>query len=208
MIVALFGAAGRTGRRIAARLLARGDRVRALVRDPARLDAHPHLDARAGDARDAAAVAATVAGCEAMVIALGMHDITRPSTDFSDAVRIIVDASRAAGVKRVVAIASATVLPDPRGGLRSDHAGGGPYANVAAEHARNYRTLAASGLDWTLLCPVDLVDDIPEGRARWAFDALPEGSGETGYEDLAATVAALLGDPASHGRRIGIVSDR
>jgi hypothetical protein len=37
---------------------------------------------------------------------------------------------------------------------------------------------------------------------------LPEGSGQTGYEDLAATIVALIDEPASFGQRVGIVSIR
>ena len=116
--------------------------------------------------------------------------------------------AKSAGVRRVVGIAAAGALADPRGGVRSEHAKPGPYSIVALEHARNYRTLAASGLDWTLMFPVDLVDDIPEGRARWTCEDLPAGSDETGYEDLAATIVALLDEPRAFGKRVGIVSDR
>lgn len=203
--VALFGATGRTGSRVLARLLARGDRVQALVRDPARLAPHPRLVARAGDARDAAAVAATLAGSDAVVVALGLADISAPTTAFSDAVRSIVEAMRERGPRRIVAIASAGALPDPRGGVRSEHAPPGPFTHIGAEHARNVRTLAASGLDWTLMCPVDLVDR-PAGRVRTALEALPEGGTQTGYDDLADAMVALLGDATAHGRRVGIVS--
>jgi putative NADH-flavin reductase len=206
--IALFGAAGRTGRRVLDRLLARGTQVRALAGDPSRLPPHPSLVAIAGDARDRAAVERTIEGASAIVACLGMRDIGRPGTEFSDAVRTIVEAAQAARIRRIVAVASAAVLPDARGGLRGEHAGPGPYANVNAEHVRNYRTLAGSALDWTLLCPVDLAEDIPEGRARLADESLPAGSDETGYEDLAATIVALLDDPASWGRRVGIVSVR
>jgi len=208
MKVAMFGATGRTGSRVLRRLLDRGDRVRALARDPSRLASHPALEAVAGDAGDAAAVARTLAGADAVVVCLGMDDITRPGTAFSDAVRGIADAAGATGVRRLVAIASAGALPHHGGGLRGEQGGGGPYANVNAEHARNYRTLAGSGLDWTLMCPVDLVDDIPAGRARWAYEALPAGSSQTGYDDLAATIVALLAEPASYRQRVGIVSVR
>lgn len=208
MAIALFGAAGRTGRRVLARLLARGEAVRALVRNAARLPAHPLLAAVDGNARDAAAVARTLAGTRAAVVTLGMADITQPATDFSEAVRGIVAAAGAQGVRRIVVVAGAGALPDPRGGMRAEHAPPNPYAIVAAEHMRNYRTLAASGLDWTLVCAVDLVDDIPAGHARLAYEDLPAGSGVTGYDDLAATIVDLLDDPASFGRRMGIVSDR
>lgn len=208
MTIALFGATGRTGRRVLDRLLAQGRSVRALARDPARLPAHANLAVVAGSARDAAKIASVVHGAGAIVVCLGMDDITRPDTTFSDGVRAIVDAARAAGVRRIVAVASAGALADPRGGLASEHAPPGTYSNINAEHARNYRTLAASGLDWTLMCAVDLVDDIPEGHARWAYEKLPADSGQTGYDDLAATIVALLGERESFGRRVGIVSVR
>ncbi|MDH4181215.1 MAG: NAD(P)H-binding protein [Betaproteobacteria bacterium] len=206
--IALFGATGRTGRRVLDRLLAQGRKVRALARDPSRLPAHANLTAIAGGTHDAAAVEGAVRGAEAIVVCLGMDDIARPSTAFSDGVRAIVAAAKDAGVRRIVAIASAGALPDPRGGLASEHAAPGPYTNVNAEHARNYRTLAASGLDWTLMCAVDLVDDVPAGNARRAYETLPAGGTLTGYDDLAAAIVELLDEPESYGKRVGIVSVR
>jgi putative NADH-flavin reductase len=206
--VALFGATGRTGRRVLALALGRGDRVAALVGDASRLAPHAALRTIEGDSRDAAAVARTIEGADAVLCCLGLRDIGAPTTEFSDSVREIVSAMRTRSVRRIVAIASAGVLPDARGGLRLEHAPGGPYRHVNAEHARNYATLAGSGLDWTLLCAVDLKDDIPAGHARLAVEDLPPGSGETGYADLAATMLALAGDAASFARRVGIVSVR
>lgn len=204
MQIALFGATGRTGRLVLDRLLARGDRIRALVRDPAKLAPRAGLETLAGDARDTPAVARAVASADAIVCCLGMQDITVPATDFSDAVRTIVEAARTAGVRRIVAIASAGVLDDPRGGLRNQRGLPAAFANIAAEHTRNLRTLEASGLDWTLMCPIDLVD-APAGTARWAFDDLPAGS-HTGYADLADTIVAMLGRRDAHARCVGVVS--
>lgn len=208
MKLALFGATGRTGRRVLELALGRGDRVRALLRDPSKLAARPGLATVVGDARDAAAVVRTVAGADAVLMALGMPDITHPSTGFSDSVRSIVDAARSAGVHRIVAIASAGVLPDPTGGLRNQHGTQGPFRYVNAEHTRNFETLRDSQLDWTLMCPIDLKDDLPAGRARFAYEDLPSGSDETGYDDLAATMLALIGEKASYGKRVGIISLR
>lgn len=208
MKLSLFGASGRTGRRVLALALARGDRVRALVRDPASLMPHSALNVRTGDALDASAVSGTLKGTDAIVIALGMRDIAAPSTDFSDSVRNVVDSARSAGVRRIVAIASAGVLPDAAGGLRNRHGTSGPYRHVNAEHTRNYETLRDSGLDWTLMCPVDLKDDIPQGHARTMHEDLPAGGTETGYDDLAATMLGLIGERASYGKRVGIVSLR
>jgi putative NADH-flavin reductase len=204
MVIALFGATGRTGRLVLERLLAHGDQVRALARDTGKLAARPGLAAFDGDARDVPAVRRVVEGADAVVCCLGMHDITVPATDFSESVRGIVEAAGAAGVRRIVAIASAGVLADARGGLRNQYGLPTVLANVAAEHTRNLRTLEASGLDWTLMCPIDLVD-APAGTARWAFEDLPAGP-HTGYADLADTIVAMLGRRDAHGRRVGVVS--
>ncbi len=58
------------------------------------------------------------------------------------------------------------------------------------------------------MCPLNLVDDIPAGHARRAFERLPEGSGETGMPDLALAMCDLLDDTAAIGQRVGIVSFR
>jgi putative NADH-flavin reductase len=206
--IALFGASGQTGRRVLARALARGDAVHALVRDQSRLPPQPGLTVTIGDARERSVVDHVVGGSHAVVCCLGMQDITAPASDFSDSVRTIVDAARDAGVRRVIAIASAVVLPHPDGGLRAEHDVPPFLANIVAEHARNYETLRRSGLDWTLLCPVDLKADLPPGHARIAYDDLPAGGHETGYDDLAQTIVAMIDDRATVGHRIGIVSDR
>ena len=222
--VALFGASGRTGRLVLAEAQRRGWPVRALVRDAARLPAAPGLSICVGDARDGDAIDATLRPAEAVAAAtavpavravlctLGMHDFSVPATDFSDSVRAIVAGLRRAGLRRLVVVASGSALADPRGGYRGEHDTPEVLKHVIAEHLRNHRTLAQAGdewgLQWTLMCPLNLVADIPAGHARRAFETLPEGSGETGMPDLALAICALLDDPAAIGRRVGIVSDR
>jgi putative NADH-flavin reductase len=219
MEVALFGATGRTGRLVLEEARRRGWTVRALVRDAARLAPQRGLEVAAGDTRDAAAVqavvghAGTAAGvrkpADAVICALGMHDITVPATDFSDSVKTLVAAMQRGGVRRIVAIASGGVFEAPGGGYRNRQPEFPAYLqHISAEHVRNYEALRASGLDWTLMCPLTLVEDIPRGAGRHAIEALPAGSSETGYADLAATMCDLLGERASFGRRVGIVSDR
>jgi putative NADH-flavin reductase len=215
--VALFGASGRTGRLVLAEALRRGWPVRALVRDAAKLPAAAGLTLAVGDARDSGAVdetlqAAGAPAVRAVLCTLGMHDFSVPATDFSDSVRAIVAGMRRAGLKRLVVVASGSALADPRGGYRGEHDAPAVLQHVIAEHLRNHRTLVQAGdewgLAWTLMCPLNLVADIPAGHARRAFEALPEGSGETGMPDLALAMCELLDDPAAVGQRVGIVSDR
>lgn len=215
--VALFGASGRTGRLVLAEAQRRGWPVRALVRDATKLPAAAGLSLVVGDARDSGAIDETLQPSvgplvRAALCTLGMHDFSAPATDFSDSVRAIVAGLRRAGLKRLVVVASGSALADPRGGYRGEHDPPEVLKHVIAEHLRNHRTLAQAGdewgLQWTLMCPLNLVADIPAGHARRAFETLPEGSGETGMPDLALAICDLLDDPAAIGRRVGIVSDR
>lgn len=209
MGIALFGATGRTGSLVLGHALQRGWPTKALVRNAARLAARPGLEVFEGDARDAAALAPVIQGAGAVICALGMHDISVPATDFSDSVKAIVAAMQRHGVRRIVAIASVGVLDHPAGGYRNQHGLPEWLRHVSAEHVRNHETLRGSGLDWTLMCPMTLVDDIGEGHARWAFDDLPPDAGaETGTADLARTMADLLTERKSFNKRVGIVSRR
>jgi uncharacterized protein len=209
MTVTLFGATGRTGRLLLDIAGRRGWPARAFVRDPGKLAPRPGVTVFSGDARDDAAIAPAIAGTGAVLCCLGMHDISQPATDFSDSVRAIVRAMQTSGVRRIVAIASAGVLDAPGGGYVNQQPGFPSYlANVSLEHQRNLASLRDSGLDWTLMCPMTLVDDLPAGHAQTAFDALPPGSSETGYADLALAMADVLLDRASLRRRVGIVSLR
>lgn len=208
MQVSLFGATGKTGTLVLDEALRRGWRVQALVRDATKLAAREGLHCIQGDARSAAAVAATLSGSTAVLCCLGMHDIALPATDFSDSVRCIVAGMHRLGLRRLLAIGSAGVLDHPDGGLRNQQGVPAALAHIAAEHVRNCETLRISGLDWTLMCPLLLQPDIPVGHARYLFEDLPPGSHETGYADLAATMVALVQDPRAHGQRVGIVSLR
>lgn len=219
MEIAVFGASGRTGRLVVDEARRRGWGVRTLVRSAGKMAEGPALAVAVGDARDAAAVRALIGGAagattarprvDAVICALGMHDITVPATDFSDSVKAIVAAMRHAGVRRLVAIASGGVFEAPGGGYVNQQPGFPAYLeHVSAEHVRNYETLRGSGLEWTLMCPLTLVDDIPAGSSQHAIESLPGGSGETGYADLARTMCELIAEPAAIGHRVGIVSFR
>ena len=137
-----------------------------------------------------------------------MKNIAIPATDYSESVGHIVNAMELTSNRRLVAIAWAGILDHPTGGYRLKDGVPQYLIHVAEEHIRNYETLRNSRLDWTLLCPAFLKNDIPVGRARFEFESLPPGGNETGYADLAHTMVELISVPGSYGKRVGIISDR
>jgi putative NADH-flavin reductase len=203
MIVALFGATGATGRLVLERLLARGDGVRALARDPAKLAPAPGLTVTKGDARDAAAVAATLAGTEAAISCLGMADFTKPATDYSDSTATIIAAMQKSGPKRLLLIASFGVIDHPSGKLRGEVELPEMLRHVFAEHRRNYLAAKTSGLDWTLFCPGYLRHEA-DSAFRLAAEAVPEGGRITPYAGLAEAMVREVRENRFLRQRVGI----
>lgn len=109
MTVLVTGASGFIGQALTRALVARGERVRAFVRDPARF-ARLGLEASevvAGDITDAAAVERAVAGCERVfAIAATFREPQLSDARYRavnvDGVRHVLEAAQRHGVQRVV----------------------------------------------------------------------------------------------------------
>jgi dihydroflavonol-4-reductase len=124
MRIVVTGGAGFVGRALVGRLVERGDRVVALVRDPARADflAGPAVDLVRSDLSDAAAMLPLMAGADALVHAAGSYRVgLRPSerpamweANVGTTERVL-DAAQAATVPRIVYISTNNVLGDTYG---------------------------------------------------------------------------------------------
>lgn len=97
----VVGAAGVTGRRVVAHLLAAGCKVRALTRDGRPVD-HPEAELGAADAADPAALVAATAGAS-VIYHCAMPPIDRWQQDFPLLTDAIVAAAEAAGARVVFA---------------------------------------------------------------------------------------------------------
>jgi dihydroflavonol-4-reductase len=128
MRVMLTGATGFVGSHAAARLLEAGHEVRALVRDPAKLErvfaarglAPP--EAVPGDVTDVASVERAFAGCEAVVhcaavVAMAAHRGREMLDTNTRGVENVVGGAARRGIPRIVHVSSASALFDPRGGV-------------------------------------------------------------------------------------------
>ncbi|WP_216915794.1 MULTISPECIES: SDR family oxidoreductase [unclassified Synechococcus] len=147
--LAVAGASGKTGWRVVEEALGRGWRVKAILRPasevPPGLAGAEVVRLELGDTE---ALAAALAGCDALVIATG----ARPSVDLAGplkvdalAMRPQIAACKAAGVKRVVLVSSLCsgrwLHPLNLFGL------------ILVWKGVGERWLAASGLEWTVVRP-------------------------------------------------------
>lgn len=156
--IALFGATGMVGSRIAAEAARRGHQVSALVRNPERVPAEvANLKAARADLLDAASVAAAVRGHD--VVASAYSPPGDDASVVATATRALLEGVRAAGVKRVVAVGGAGSLEVAPGKQLVDTEGfPDAYKKVALAHRdvlAYYRT--QNDLDWTFFAPAALI---------------------------------------------------
>ena len=195
MVVVIAGGHGQIALRLERLLADGGHRARGLIRNPD----------HAGDVEAAGAeatvldlereddVSPAVEGADAVVFAAGAGPGSGPerkrTVDLGAAVKLI-DAARAAGVRRYVMI-SAMGAADPASGSEAMR----PYLDAKAEADAS---LEASGLDHTIVRPGRLTNDPGTGRV-----AVAERLGRTGEitrDDVAATLVAVLENDATIGR--------
>ncbi len=117
------GATGLIGFEIVDQLVARGEPVRALVRDPARAGAllDPQVELATGDITDPSTLAAAVAGCRAVFHAAGIPEQWAEDEAIFDRVNRqgtanVLAACAAAKVERVVYTSTMDVFAAPPGG--------------------------------------------------------------------------------------------
>lgn len=79
MRIAVLGSTGRTGKLVVQHVMGRGHHVQALARRPETVTlVHPDLTVAQADAHDAEAIDAALAGCDAIISALGFRRESPP----------------------------------------------------------------------------------------------------------------------------------
>lgn len=198
MNLTIFGASGRTGREIVAQALSRGHQVSAAVRRPEAISiSHPALRVVRADLADAATMIAAVAGCDAVLSAIGAPMSRAPTSVHADSARAIVAAMRAAGVRRLICVTSGGASPNPEPNLPWLFAYGFKriFANIYADQVNMERVVMASDLDWTIVRPAGLNDRPASGRCRHIEGFAIKGATQTPRADLAAFMLDQLADP-------------
>ena len=197
MKLAIFGGTGQTGRCLLEQAPARGHAAVVLARNAARLAPPPRgVTVLEGQVGDAAAVARTVAGADAVISVLGPVRGQAPYA-VSQGMDKIITAMRDHGVQRLIVTAGAGVrdpLDKPSGG----HAVFGLLVKVLArpvyeDMARMVETVRASDRAWTVVRVPRLVDGPATGRLTVGYVNSALGTSLT-RPDLAAFVLGQLTD--------------
>lgn len=196
--VLIIGGHGKVALRLAPLLVARGDEVTAVVRNPE----HQTEVAATGatpvvadiEQLDVDGIAALLRGHDAVVWSAGAGGGNPKRTyavDRDAAIRSMA-AAQAAGVPRYVMVSYIGSRPDH--GVPEDI----PFFAYAEAKAAADEHLRASSLKWTILGPGPLTLDEPTGL----IEVTASGQGRVSRGDVAAVVAAVLADDSTIRRTI------
>jgi dihydroflavonol-4-reductase len=166
----ITGASGFVGWHVARLLLERGHRVRALVRDPARLQDLDGIEPVRGDLRDAASLAEAVAGCGVVFhVAADYRLWTREPGEMYrsnvEGTRNLLESARQAGVERFVYTSTVACVGVVENGLGDEQvpvslAGmQGPYKRSKFQAEQVAREYAAGGFPVVIVNPTTPVGE-------------------------------------------------
>ena len=211
MKIALIGASGFVGTALREEALARGHQVTALVSRPDRLAPAPGLSVAGVDVMDTDALAAALAGHDAVVSAFSGHAQEDVRGFYLRGVRSIVAAAKRAGVRLLMVGGAGSLEVAPS--LQLVDMPDFPAAwKASAEGARDALRLlrddADPAFDWTMLSPSALLQPGPRtGRFRLGGDQLlvgPEGRSHVSTGDYAAAMLDEVERPAHRRQRFTV----
>lgn len=196
--IALIGATGNIGARVLDEALARGHDVTAVSRDPTRLAPRKGMTARRGNIAEAATLAATLAGHDAIVVSVKWNE-----NDVANA----IDAVRRSGVRRALFVVGAGSLIRSDGRTHFEHmADKGiqpPTSRPAALALEAVRKV--DDLDWTAISPAASIQPGDRtGKFRLGLDHLIEdaaGESRISREDFAIAIVDEIETPRHIKRR-------
>lgn len=200
-----LGATGATGRHVVAKALERGFDVTVLVRRPETLGALAQrvrvLTGSVPD--DPAAVAAAVAGQDAVISTLGVGTSLRSGGLIQRSMPVLVEAMRQLGVRRLivtsaygVGVTRRDVPPLPRILMKL------LFRDLYDDKAAGEDVVRRSGLDWTLVYPVTLTNGPETGRYRTGERLELRGLPRISRADVAHFLVGLVDDRALVGKGV------
>ena len=190
-MIVVTGATGNAGSQVVRALAARGERVRAFVRDPgrARQVLGEDVELAVGDFADAASVRAALEGADALLLSCA-DDPRRVGWETA-----AIDAAVAAGVRRIVKLSAAAAEP------------GSPVA-FWDWHGQVEQYLRSCGTDWVILRASWYMSNLLAAASAVAAEGrlyAPAGQARIAMidpRDVGAAAAAVLCSPG-HGASAG-----
>jgi uncharacterized protein YbjT (DUF2867 family) len=205
-VVLVAGATGGTGKEVVKQAVAKGYKVRVLVRDEAkaRTEFGNSVTYVVGNVREPATLPAAVKGAAYVVSALGSNSQRDPQNkpEFVDygGVKSLVEASKAAGVKQFVLVSSMGVT-DKENALNK------MFDRILEWKLKGEDFLRASGVPYTVVRPGGLRDEPGGAKGVKSYQGDPKIRGQIPRADVARVCIEALGTKGAQGKTFEILSD-
>lgn len=205
MIVVLYGATGRTGRRILNELVSRGHQVTAVDLNPDKLPDTVKRDR--DDLSNVDRIVEIINGADAVVSAYG------PPYDDSDQLigvteRLIAAVGKADNPRLIVVGGCGSLEFSPGMTVLESDQWPKKLVPVAISHTKAFAALRASDINWTYFSPpMLLVPGVRTEKFRLGGDKLiidEQGKSKISYEDYAVALVDELENPAHERSRFTI----
>ena len=207
MQIIIFGATGMVGKQLVKQALYKGLRVKAFGRNVFTEDLPKDelLELVQGALFDEEQVYEAIKGCDAVLSSLG-GDNTGTDLTRSLGMKNIVAQMQKAGVQRIVAVGGMGTLKADDETLIMNTPGYPPkFLPVSKEHFKAYEILSASKLDWTFVCPPDIINAEPTGDFITAAEYPPTpNTNRINAGDLALFILNELEKKEFVNQRVGI----
>ena len=206
--IVVFGVTGYAGGHITAELLDRGHAVVGVARDTTRVAPRERLELRPGSLYDPAFRTKTVAGADAVVVALPAHPADGPDLDF-----VVPELLEAVGGARLGVVGGAASLLVTEGGSLVLDTLPDEYKPESEAHARVLDALrrASTTVDWFYLSPAlsfgSWSPGEKTGKFRLGTDVLitdANGNSEISGADYATAFVDEIEKPAHHRARFTV----
>ena len=207
MNLIVFGATGMVGKQLVQQALFNKHHVKAFGRNVYTTDylETENLQLVQGALFDESEVYNAIKGCDAVLSAIGGN------MDGTDKTRTlgmknIIKQMQKAGVKRIIAIGGLGVLNADENSLLVDKEDYPPeYKAVGLEHKKAFELLNESGLNWTFVCPPNIINEGPTGSFITKANYPPEPNKyKINAGDLAMFMLNELGNSEYIKQRVGI----
>jgi putative NADH-flavin reductase len=198
MKLIIFGSTGGIGQHLVTQGLAAGHSITAIARRPEVITIqHPALQVVQGDALQLNTFREAMVGQDAVLSALGARD-SKPTVVYSEGLRHIIEAMRAANVRRVMCVSATGIEP----GIWWQKIVAKLVLWQVFKHSytdlvRMETVVKASGLDWTIVRPPRLTDNPLSGKVTSAVNQHLNPCNAVSRADLADYMLHHITDPAT-----------
>jgi uncharacterized protein YbjT (DUF2867 family) len=206
-VVLVAGATGGTGQEVVDQAIAKGYRVRALVRDEAkaRMLFGDRVQYVVGDVREPRSLKRAVKGVDQVISALGANVQRDPENspervDYAG-VKALAEAAKAAGVSQFILVSSMGVT-------HPDHQLNAMLDNILSWKLKGEDAVRATGIHYTIIRPGELTNERGGSRGVRIMQGDPiGGEGSVSRSDVAAILVSAIGREDLYGKTFEVAGD-